>query len=130
MAAINVKLSVQSAGLLSQPLSLTMIDSIVATGVVATTAKTITATVGGSVKVLDKTDYTDSDDQAMVIVKNTGGTYDLYLEVTSGVEAMKLKPGQFAMFPWHTDNTTGNDIYAYASNATGTSIEITVIEIS
>jgi len=130
MAAVKINLQVKSAGLFSSPLNLVEVDSINATGVVTRLAKLITATVGSSVKLLDKTDFTDADDQALVLIKNTGATYDLFVEVTSGVEAIKLKPGQFAMFPWHTDNTTGNDLYVYASNATGTNVEATVIELT
>ncbi len=130
MAAVKINLQVKSAGLFSSPLNLVEVDSINATGVVTRLAKLITATVGSSVKLLDKTDFTDADDQALVLVKNTGATYDLFVEVTSGVEAIKLKPGQFAMFPWHTDNTPGTDLYVHASNATGTSVEATVIELT
>lgn len=130
MAAIKVKLDVQSSGLLSSPVKLFESDSIVTTGTVQRIAKKITAVDGAAVTLLSKSDFTDADDQAMVVLKNTGATYDLYVEFVANEEAMKLKPGQFAMFPWCTDDTIGNDISVYASNAAGTTIEATVIELT
>jgi len=130
MAAIKVKLNVESAGLLSSPIRLLESDSIVTTGVVQRIAKTITAVDGAAVVLLAKADFTDADDQALVVLKNTGSTYDLFVEFVTDEEAMKLKPGQFAMFPWCTDNTIGNDISVYASNASGTTVEATVIELT
>lgn len=130
MAAIKVKLNVESAGLLSSPIRLLESDSIVTTGVVQRIAKTITAVDGGAAVLLAKADFTDADDQALVVLKNTGSTYDLFVEFVANEEAMKLKPGQFAMFPWCTDNTIGNDISVYASNASGTTVEATVIELT
>jgi len=130
MAAIKVKLNVESAGLLSSPIRLLESDSIVTTGVVQRIAKTITAVDGAAVVLLAKADFTDADDQALVVLKNTGSTYDLFVEFVANEEAMKLKPGQFAMFPWCTDNTIGNDISVYASNASGTTVEATVIELT
>lgn len=130
MAAIKVKLNVESAGLLSSPIRLLESDSIVTTGVVQRIAKTITAVDGAAAVLLAKADFTDADDQALVVLKNTGSTYDLFVEFVTDEEAMKLKPGQFAMFPWCTDNTIGNDISVYASNASGTTVEATVIELT
>jgi len=130
MAAIKVKLNVESAGLLSSPIRLLESDSIVTTGVVQRIAKTITAVDSAAAVLLAKADFTDADDQALVVLKNTGATYDLYVEFTADKEAMKLKPGQFAMFPWCTDDTIGNDISVYASNASGTTVEATVIELT
>lgn len=130
MAAIKVKLNVESAGLLSSPIRLLESDSIVTTGVVQRIAKTITAVDGAAAVLLAKADFTDADDQALVVLKNTGSTYDLFVEFVANEEAMKLKPGQFAMFPWCTDNTIGNDISVYASNASGTTVEATVIELT
>lgn len=130
MAAIKIKLNLESAGLLSSPIRLLESDSIVTTGVVQRVAKTITVEDGSAAVLLAKADFTDADDQALVLLKNTGSTYDLYVEFTSDKEAMKLKPGQFAMFPWCTDDTVGNDISVYASNAIGTTVEATVIEIT
>tara|TARA_B100001063_G_C16626368_1_gene483403 strand:+ start:498 stop:890 length:393 start_codon:yes stop_codon:yes gene_type:complete len=130
MAAIKIKLNLESAGLLSSPIKLSESDSIVTTGVVQRVAKTITVEDGSAAVLLAKADFTDADDQALVLLKNTGSTYDLYVEFSANEEAMKLKPGQFAMFPWCTDNTVGNDISVYASNATGTTVEATVIEIT
>jgi hypothetical protein len=130
MAAIKIKLNLESAGLLSSPIKLLESDSIVTTGVVQRVAKTITVEDGSAAVLLAKADFTDADDQALVVLKNTGSTYDLYVEFSANEEAMKLKPGQFAMFPWCTDNTVGNDISVYASNATGTTVEATVIEIT
>ena len=130
MAAIKVKLNVESAGLLSSPIRLLESDSIVTTGVVQRIAKTITAVDGAAAVLLAKADFTDADDQALVVLKNTGSTYDLFVEFVTDEEAMKLKPGQFAMFPWCTDNTIGNDISVYASDASGTTVEATVIELT
>ncbi len=130
MAAIKVKLNVESSGLLSSPVKLLESDSIVTTGVVQRIAKTITVEDGSAAVLLAKADFTDADDQALVVLKNTGATHDLYVEFVTDEEAMKLKPGQFAMFPWCTDNTIGNDISVYASNAAGTTVEATVIEIT
>ena len=130
MAAIKVKLNVESAGLLSSPIRLLESDSIVTTGVVQRIAKTITAVDGAAAVLLAKADFTDADDQALVVLKNTGSTYDLFVEFVADEEAMKLKPGQFAMFPWCTDNTIGNDISVYASDASGTTVEATVIELT
>ena len=130
MAAIKVKLNVTSSGLLSSPIKLTEIDSIVTTGVVQRVAKAITVEDGSAAVLLAKADFTDADDQAMVILKNTGATHNLYVEFTADDEAMLLAPGQFAMFPWCTDNTIGNDISVYASNSAGTTVEATVIEIT
>jgi len=130
MAAIKVKLNVESAGLLSSPIRLLESDSIVTTGVVQRIAKTITAVDGAAVVLLAKADFTDADDQALVVLKNTGSTYDLFVEFVANEEAMKLKPGQFAMFPWCTDDTIGNDLSVYASNASGTTVEATVIELT
>lgn len=130
MAAIKVKLNVESAGLLSSPIKLLESDSILTTGVVQRIAKTITAVNGSAVTLLAKADFSDADDQVVVVVKNTGDTYDLYLEAGANVEFIKLKPGQFAMFPWYHDDTDGQDIKAYASNASGTTVEVTAVEIT
>lgn len=130
MAAIKIKLNVESAGLLSSPIRLLESDSIVTTGVVQRIAKTITVVDGAAAVLLAKADFTDADDQALVVLKNTGATHDLYVEFVANEEAMKLKPGQFAMFPWCTDDTIGNDISVYASNASGTTVEATVIELT
>ena len=130
MAAIKVKLNVESSGLLSSPIKLLESDSIVTTGVVQRVAKTISVEDGSAAVLLAKADFTDADDQALVVLKNTGATHDLYVEFVANEEAMKLKPGQFAMFPWCTDNSIGNDISVYASNASGTTVEATVIEIT
>jgi hypothetical protein len=130
MAAIKIKLNVESAGLLSSPIKLLESDSIVTTGVVQRIAKTITAVNGSSVVLLAKADFSDSDDQVLVVVKNTGGTHDLILEAGANVELIKLKPGQFAMFPWYHDDSDGQDLKAYASNSDGTTVEATAIEIT
>tara|TARA_R110000751_G_scaffold62777_4_gene129749 strand:- start:14914 stop:15306 length:393 start_codon:yes stop_codon:yes gene_type:complete len=130
MAAIKIKLNVESAGLLSSPIKLLESDSIVTTGVVQRIAKTITAVNGSSVVLLAKADFSDSDDQVLVVVKNTGGTHDLILEAGANVEIIKLKPGQFAMFPWYHDDSDGQDLKAYASNSDGTTVEATAIEIT
>jgi len=130
MAAINFKVELKSSGLLSSPLSLFAADTIVATGVVAKEARLITAVNGSSVTLFAKADFTDTDDQAIVFIKNTGSTYDLFVEAGSNVEFIKLKPGQFAVFPWYTDNSDGNDIKVYASNASGTNVDATLIEIT
>ena len=130
MASINVKLLLTSAGLLSQPLSISKIDSILATGVIASVAKLVTVTDGSGEVLFAKANFTDADDQVMVLVQNTGATYDLMIEAGTDVEFIKLKPGQFAMFPWYCDDSLGQDITVYASNATGTSVEATAIEIS
>lgn len=130
MAAIKVKLNVESSGLLSSPIKLLESDSIVTTGVVQRIAKAITVVDGAAAVLLAKADFTDGDDQALVVLKNTGDTHDLYVEFHTDEESMKLKPGQFAMFPWCTDNTIGNDISVYASDAAGTTVEATVIEIT
>ena len=61
MAAIKVKLNVESAGLLSSPIRLLESDSIVTTGVVQRIAKTITAVDGAAVVLLAKADFTDAD---------------------------------------------------------------------
>ena len=130
MAAIKIKLNVESAGLLSSPIKLLESDSIVTTGVVQRIAKTITAVNGSSVVLLAKADFSDSDDQVLVVVKNTGGTHDLLLEAGANVELIKLKPGQFAMFPWYHDDSDGHDLKVYASNSDGTTVEATAIEIT
>lgn len=130
MAAINFKVELKSSGLLSSPLNLFAADTIVATGVVAKAAKLITAVNGSSVTLFAKADFTDTDDQAIVFIKNTGSTYDLFVEAGSNVEFIKLKPGQFAVFPWYTDNSDGQDIKVYASNASGTNVDATLIEIT
>ena len=130
MAAINFKVELKSSGLLSSPLSLFAADTIVATGVVAKEARLITAVNGSSVTLFAKADFTDTDDQAIVFIKNTGSTYDLIVEAGSNVEFIKLKPGQFAVFPWYTDNSDGHDIKVYASNASGTNVDATLIEIT
>ena len=130
MDAIKIKLNVESAGLLSSPIKLLESDSIVTTGVVQRIAKTITAVNGSSVVLLAKADFSDSDDQVLVVVKNTGGTHDLLLEAGANVELIKLKPGQFAMFPWYHDDSDGHDLKAYASNSDGTTVEATAIEIT
>tara|TARA_R100000544_G_C2213053_1_gene53004 strand:+ start:371 stop:763 length:393 start_codon:yes stop_codon:yes gene_type:complete len=130
MAAIKIKLNVESAGLLSSPIKLLESDSIVTTGVVQRIAKTITAVNGSSVVLLAKADFSDSDDQVLAVVKNTGGTHDLILEAGANVEIIKLKPGQFAMFPWYHDDSDGQDLKAYASNSDGTTVEATAIEIT
>ena len=95
MASVKVKLDVSSSGLLSSPIKLFESDSIVTTGAVQRIAKTITATNGSSVVLLAKADFSDSDDQALVIVKNTGPTRDLILEAGADKEIIKLKPGQY-----------------------------------
>ena len=130
MASINVRVEIKSSGLMSSPVRLVEIDSIVATGVVAKIAKLITAVDGSSVTLFAKADYTEADKQAMVLIKNTGSTYDLLIEAGSNVEFMKIKPGQFAMFPWFTDSSTGQDIKIYASNASGSTVEATLIELT
>jgi len=130
MASINVRVEIKSSGLMSSPVRLVEIDSIVATGVVAKIAKLITAVDGSSVTLFAKADFTEADEQAMVLIKNTGSTYDLFVEAGSNVEFMKIKPGQFAMFPWFTDSSTGQDIKVYASNAAGTTVEGTLIELT
>ena len=130
MASVKVKLDVSSSGLLSSPIKLFESDSIVTTGAVQRIAKTITATNGSSVVLLAKADFSDSDDQALVIVKNTGPTRDLILEAGADKEIIKLKPGQFAMFPYYHDDSDGNDLKAYASTSDGTTVEITAIEIT
>jgi hypothetical protein len=130
MAAINFKVELKSSGLLSSPLSLFAADTIVATGVVAKEARLITAVNGSSVTLFAKADFTDADGQALVFIKNTGSTYDLFVEAGSNVEFIKLKPGQFAAFPWYTDNSSGHDLKVYASNASGTNVDATLIEIT
>ena len=130
MAAINFKVELKSSGLLSAPLSLFAADTIVATGVVAKAAKLITAVNGAAVTLFPKADFTDADGQALVFIKNTGSTYDLFVEAGSNVEFIKLKPGQFAAFPWYTDNSSGHDLKVYASNASGTTVDATLIEIT
>lgn len=130
MASINVRVEIKSSGLMSSPVRLVETDSIVATGVVAKIAKLITAVDGSSVTLFAKADYTEADKQAMVLIKNTGSTYDLFIEAGSNVEFMKIKPGQFAMFPWFTDSSTGQDIKIYASNASGSTVEATLIELT
>jgi len=130
MASINVRVEIKSSGLMSSPVRLVEVDSIIATGVVAKIAKLITAVDGSSVTLFAKADFTEADKQAMVLIKNTGGTYDLFVEAGSNVEFMKIKPGQFAMFPWFTDSSTGQDIKVYASNASGTTVEGTLIELT
>jgi len=130
MASINVRVEIKSSGLMSSPVRLVEVDSIIATGVVAKIAKLITAVDGSSVTLFAKADFTEADKQAMVLIKNTGDTYDLFVEAGSNVEFMKIKPGQFAMFPWFTDSSTGQDIKVYASNASGTTVEGTLIELT
>ena len=130
MAAIKVKLNVTSSGLLSSPIKFTEIDSIVTTGVVQRVAKAITVEDGSAAVLLAKADFIDTDDQAIVVLKNTGATHSLYVEFTANKEAMLLGPGQFAIFPWCTDNTKGGDISVYASHGDGTTVEATVIEIT
>lgn len=130
MASINVRVEIKSSGLMSSPVRLIETDSIVATGVVAKIAKLITAVDGSSVTLFAKADYTEADKQAMVLIKNTGSTYDLFIEAGSNVEFMKIKPGQFAMFPWFTDSSTGQDIKIYASNVSGSTVEATLIELT
>tara|TARA_R110002012_G_scaffold134347_1_gene287602 strand:- start:265 stop:657 length:393 start_codon:yes stop_codon:yes gene_type:complete len=130
MAAIKVKLNVESAGLLSSPIKLSESDSIVTTGVVQRIAKTITVTDGSSEVLLAKADFTDGDDQTLVIVKNTGSTNNLFLEAGNTVDFIKLRPGQFAMFPWYHKDSGGNDIKVYCSSGDGTTVEATAIEIT
>jgi hypothetical protein len=130
MAAINFKVELKSSGLLSSPLSLFAVDTIVATGVVAKAAKLITAVNGAAVTLFAKADFVEADKQALVFIKNTGSTHDLFVEAGTDTEFMKIKPGQFAVFPWYTDNTDGQDIKVYASNASGTNVDATLIEIT
>ena len=130
MAAIKVKLNVESSGLLSSPIKLTEIDSIVTTGVVQRVAKTVTVQNASSEVLLAKADFSDSDDQVLVVIKNTGATHDLYVEAGTDKEFIKLKPGQFAMFPWYHDDSDGNDLKVYCSSGDGTTVEATAIEIT
>ena len=130
MASINIRLEIKSSGLMSSPVRIVESDNIIATGVVTRIAKLITAVDGSSATLFEKADFIEADNQAMVLIKNTGVTHDLFVEAGSNVEFMKLKPGQFAMFPWFTDSSTGQDIKVYASNAAGTTVEGTLIELT
>ena len=130
MASINIRLEIKSSGLMSSPVRIVESDNIIATGVVTRIAKLITAVDGSSATLFEKADFIEADNQAMVLIKNTGVTHDLFVEAGSNVEFMKLKPGQFAMFPWFTDSSAGQDIKVYASNAAGTTVEGTLIELT
>lgn len=134
MGALTVKLNIESKSILDDPLKLHTSYLAQNAGAVEKVRKVTTVLVGGTHPTLfAKADFTNSDEQTLVYIKNVsaaGSAINAYILLGSQ-EVMKLSPGQASTFVWYTDSSVGEDIKYYSDDdSTGVTIEAYAIELT
>jgi len=132
MAGLNIRVDLFSGGLLSNPLKIVRSVTESASGKVIQGALTITETSGSPNTILEKADYTDSEEAVYLLIINTTKTAGKYIYVDVGSQdTLKIGPEGIALFPWYVDNTDGGDISVWSNDAvTGVNVEFTAVELT